>query len=78
MIAAGRPDFVLALGDLTYADMNGLADVDQHFNDVMVWSQDAAYEPAWGNHEWAGGGTTSGTTREVRFANPVTDPPHPA
>ena len=27
--------------------------MDQHFNDVMTWSQDIAYMPAWGNHEWA-------------------------
>src|SRR2546425_104635 len=54
LIAAGRPNFVLALGDLTYANANGEADVDQHFNDVMVWSQDAAYEVVWGNHEWDG------------------------
>ncbi len=48
-----RPRFVLVPGDLTYGDQNSLADVDRHFNDVMVWSQDAAYMPAWGNHEWA-------------------------
>jgi len=48
-----RPRFVLVPGDLTYGDQNSLADVDRHFNDVMAWSQDAAYMPAWGNHEWA-------------------------
>jgi Concanavalin A-like lectin/glucanases superfamily/Bacterial Ig domain/Purple acid Phosphatase, N-terminal domain len=48
----GYADFSLAIGDLTYADNNGAIDVDQHFNDVMLWSQDAAYMPAWGNHEW--------------------------
>ena len=47
-----RPRFVLVAGDLTYGDQNEVADVDQHFNDVMVWSTDAAYMPAWGNHEW--------------------------
>ncbi len=47
-----RPAFVLVCGDLTYGDQNGVAAVDQHFNDVMSWSQDAAYMPAWGNHEW--------------------------
>jgi PKD repeat protein len=26
--------------------------VDQHFNDVMAWSEAAPYMPAWGNHEW--------------------------
>ena len=48
-----RPRFVLVPGDLTYGDQGSLAEVDQHFNDVMAWSQDAAYMPAWGNHEWA-------------------------
>ena len=48
-----RPRFIIAPGDLTYGDQETLADVDQHFNDVMPWSQDIAYMPAWGNHEWA-------------------------
>ncbi len=52
MISGGLPAFVLAAGDLTYGNANGLAVVDHHFNDVMVWSRDAAYQPAWGNHEW--------------------------
>jgi len=58
MIAGGAPSFVLGLGDLTYGDANGIANVDQHFNDVMTWSRDAAYMPAWGNHDWADGDTT--------------------
>ncbi|HEY2956548.1 MAG TPA: metallophosphoesterase family protein [Candidatus Eisenbacteria bacterium] len=52
MIAAGKPDFVLCVGDLTYATPVGQPAVDRHFDDVMVWSLDAAYMPAWGNHEW--------------------------
>ncbi len=52
MIAAANPRFVIVDGDLTYANDFGQAHVDRHFNDVMVWSQDAAYMPAWGNHEW--------------------------
>jgi hypothetical protein len=47
-----RPRLVVAPGDLTYGDDKGPAHVDRHFNDVMVWSQDAAYMPIWGNHEW--------------------------
>jgi hypothetical protein len=43
--------FVLVPGDLTYGDSDGQTAVDSHFNDVMVWSRDAAYMPAWGNHE---------------------------
>ena len=52
MIAAGSPRFVLVVGDDTYANDTGQSHVDGHFNDVMVWSQDAAYMPVWGNHEW--------------------------
>lgn len=52
LIANGRPDFVVGLGDLTYGNAHGQEAVDQHFNDVMVWSRDAAYMPLWGNHEW--------------------------
>ena len=47
-----RPRFVLGIGDLSYADENTAASVDAHFNDVQAWSRDAAYMPAWGNHEW--------------------------
>jgi parallel beta-helix repeat protein len=51
-VAADSPAFVLGVGDLTYAHPFGQPEVDQHFNDVMVWSQTAAYMPVWGNHEW--------------------------
>jgi len=51
-IAADRPSFVIVAGDLTYGNDEGQAAVDRHFNDVMAWSQSAAYMPAWGNHEW--------------------------
>lgn len=52
LVAADPPRFCLLLGDLTYANAHGQAACDQHFNDVMAWSQDVAYMPAWGNHEW--------------------------
>jgi hypothetical protein len=52
LIADDLPAFVLILGDLTYGNETGQSSVDQHFNDVMVWSQNTAYMPAWGNHEW--------------------------
>ncbi len=52
MIAEGKPDFVLCVGDLTYGNSVGQRAVGAHFNDVMPWSLDAAYMPAWGNHEW--------------------------
>ena len=52
LIAANPPALVLILGDLTYGNATGQASVDQHFNDVMIWSLQMAYMPAWGNHEW--------------------------
>src|ERR1035437_2532995 len=52
LIVLESPALVLVLGDLTYANPNGQVSVDQHFNDMMSWSQDIAYMPAWGNHEW--------------------------
>jgi hypothetical protein len=52
LIADDLPAFVLVLGDLTYGNQTDQSSVDQHFNDVMVWSQKTAYMPAWGNHEW--------------------------
>ena len=52
LIAADLPRFTLMVGDLTYANHHGQRAVEQHFEDVMPWSQDAAYMPAWGNHEW--------------------------
>ena len=52
LFAGASPAFVLMVGDLTYGNAHGQAVVDAHFNDVMGWSQDAAYMPAWGNHEW--------------------------
>ena len=51
-IAADDPSFALVPGDLSYADQYGTSAVDRHFNDVMAWSQTAAYMPTWGNHEW--------------------------
>ena len=52
LVASHMPALVLVLGDLTYGNPNGQAAVDRHFNDMMVWSQDTAYMPSWGNHEW--------------------------
>ena len=53
LVAAGAPAFCLVAGDLTYANAKGFPSIERHFNDVMVWSQDAAYMPAWGNHEYS-------------------------
>lgn len=52
LVASDLPALVLVLGDLTYGNPNSQTAVDQHFNDMMAWSQDTAYMPVWGNHEW--------------------------
>jgi hypothetical protein len=79
LIAGGTPSFVLGIGDLTYADSFGAAAVDRHFNDVMVWSLDAAYMPIWGNHDW---GDTTDDLRNYKgrfdLPNPQTSPGSPA
>ena len=78
-IAAGAPLFVLMLGDLTYGNDHGQASVGQHFNDVMVWSQDAAYMPAWGNHEWDSSGDDLRNYKgRFNLPNPQTSPGSPA
>src|SRR6185295_6304521 len=72
-----RPRFVLVPGDLTYGDQNSISDVDQHFNDVMAWSQDAAYMAAWGNHEWdtsTGGDDLNNYEGRFDFPNSQTSP----
>jgi len=73
--------FVLMLGDLTYANSHGAVAVDRHFDDVMAWSQDAAYMPVWGNHEYEGGSYADDLRNyKGRFdlPNPRTSPGSPA
>jgi len=79
-ISADEPSFVLAAGDLTYAEPFGQASVGQHFNDVMAWSQEAAYMPAWGNHEWENPSKDDLRNYKGRFMlpNPGTAPSAPA
>jgi len=72
-----RPRFVLSPGDLTYGDDKGEAHCDQHFNDMMAWSQDAAYMVAWGNHEWdtsVGGDDLNNYEGRFVFPNTQTSP----
>ena len=79
LIADGRPDLVLVTGDLTYANAHGQSAVDQHFNDVMVWSQDAPYMPAWGNHEWDSSGDDFRNYKgRFDLAHPQTSPGAPS
>jgi Bacterial Ig domain/Calcineurin-like phosphoesterase/Purple acid Phosphatase, N-terminal domain len=51
LIANDLPNFVLVAGDIAYGE-TVVERTDQHFNDVMAWSQEAAYMPVWGNHDW--------------------------
>jgi hypothetical protein len=76
MIAAGRPRFVLCVGDLTYANAAGQRAVQEHFNDMMKWSRDAAYMPAWGNHEYEEPGEDDLRNYKGRFdlPNPQSSP----
>src|SRR5262252_369238 len=78
MIAQAAPSFVIMVGDLTYGNAHGQAAVDNHFNNVMKWSQDAAYMPGWGNHEWDSS-TDDFRNYKGRFAfpNPQTSPGAP-
>jgi hypothetical protein len=79
MIRDIRPHFTIMLGDLTYGNAHGQGAVDQHFNDVMKWSLDAAYMPVWGNHEWD---TSADDLRNYKgrfdLPNPRTSPGSPA
>ena len=60
----------MGLGDLTLGSLNGKATIDQHFNDVMAWSKEAAYLPVWGDLEWSSSGTDSFKNYKGRFAVP--------
>ena len=70
LIANDRPAFVIGLGDLTLGSNNGKAAVDQHFNDVMTWSKEAAYMPVWGALDWSGSSTDSFNNYKGRFDVP--------
>ena len=78
MIAADQPAFVIASGDLTYGDDHGQDAVDQHFDDVMAWSREAAYMPAWGNHESDDGDDLRNYKGRFAIANPAASPGAPA
>jgi uncharacterized repeat protein (TIGR01451 family) len=52
LIAAQAPSFVTHGGDISYANECGVPAVHQYFVDQQAWSEDAAFMPAWGNHEY--------------------------
>jgi hypothetical protein len=79
MIAAGNPDWVLVVGDLTYGNSVGQGAVDRHFNDVQVWSLNAGYMPAWGNHEYDSSGDDLRNYKgRFDLPNPKTSPDAPS
>ena len=51
-LAQLKPDFVISTGDITGAGPGGQHEVESRFRDVMLFSQNAAWMPAWGNHDW--------------------------
>ena len=51
-IAKLKPAFVITTGDVTGAGPAGQQEVTSRFHDAMLWSQTAAWMPAWGNHDW--------------------------
>ncbi len=79
IIADAHPAFVFGLGDLTLGSINGKEAVDQHFNDVMSWSKEAAYMPVWGDQDWKKGAGSSLSDLKGRFnlPNPQFSPGSP-
>ena len=52
LIAAQNPNFVTHGGDISYANECGTPAVHQYYQDQEAWSESAAFQPAWGNHEY--------------------------
>lgn len=79
MIASVHPNLVFNVGDLTYANSINQTSVDAHFNDMMAWSRDVPYQPAWGNHEWEDPTLDNMANYKGRFAlqNAQTSPGEP-
>jgi hypothetical protein len=87
-IAAAAPRFVLTVGDLTGWDENEsalpLTFVHTRFYSMLAWSQDAAYMPIWGNHDWNAKNAITGAMNmdfikgRVDFPNPQTYPGSPS
>jgi hypothetical protein len=79
MVVTAAPNFVFMIGDLTYANSVDITSVDAHFNDMMVWSQDIAYQPEWGNHEYENPDVDNLANYKGRFdlANAQTSPNAP-
>jgi hypothetical protein len=52
LIASLAPHVVTHGGDITEANDCGVPAVHQYYVDQQVWSASAAFQPAWGNHEY--------------------------
>jgi hypothetical protein len=52
LIAAQNPTFVTHGGDISYANECGVTAVHQAYVDMQAWSESAALQPVWGNHEY--------------------------
>jgi hypothetical protein len=62
LVAAQNPSFVTHGGDISYANECGAAAVHQYYVDQQAWSDDAAFEPVWGNHEYGQPNSDEGMT----------------
>lgn len=54
LIAAQKPAFVTHGGDIAVPNQCGKASLHQYFIDQQRWSERAAFQPVWGDHEWEG------------------------
>lgn len=61
LIAAQHPAFVTHGGDISYANECGVPAVHQYYVDQQAWSDGAAFEPVWGNHEYGQPNSDGGT-----------------
>lgn len=66
LVAAQNPWFVTHGGDIAEANVCGVAAVHQYYVDQQVWSDSAAFQPVWGNHEYGmpTGDAPPGTPRD--------------
>ncbi len=62
LVAAQSPAFVTHGGDISYANECGKGAVHRYYVDQQVWSAGAAFEPVWGNHEYAQPNSDEGMT----------------
>jgi len=52
LIAAQQPNFVTHGGDIAILNECGTPATHAYYTDQEVWSRSAAFQPAWGNHEY--------------------------